>query len=454
MNGNRWFVAGIIVFLLLMLALEYRLPKEFVWTPTFSHVDKQPLGCALFDSLLSRAMPHSYTLSRKTFYQLEEEDSLYRSGVLVIAEHLSLGQADVDALLKSAARGNRIMLVSNDLGSRLADTLGIRIGYNYYFSPKALKRYAASLSAQRDSICWVGDSARYPRRTFYFYPHLGSSVVYADSLVGEVLAVMNEEAYVARAETAVENEEEEMEVEEVQQAEAQQYLDTICPRPVAFARSWGKGEIIIATTPLLFTNYGVLDGQNAAYLFRLLSRMKGLPLVRTEAYMEETAQVQQSPFRFFLSKPPLRLALYLAMVGILLFMVSTARRKQRAIPVVHEPENRSLEFIKLIGTLYYQQHDPADLVRKKYLYFAETLRREIQVDVEDATADRHSFIRIARKTGMDADEIESVIREVRLVVYGGQTVTMEQMMRYVDRMNEIVYHLGGDSGGVKEGFRS
>ena len=37
MKGNHWFIAGIIVFLVLMFAIECRLPKKFVWNPTFSH---------------------------------------------------------------------------------------------------------------------------------------------------------------------------------------------------------------------------------------------------------------------------------------------------------------------------------------------------------------------------------------------------------------------------------
>lgn len=157
--------------------------------------------------------------------------------------------------------------------------------------------------------------------------------------------------------------------------------------------------------------------------------------------MKETAQVQMSPFRYFLSQSPLRWALYLSMVSILLFMIFTARRKQRAIPVIREPENKSLEFAELIGTLYYQKKDHADLVRKKYLYFAEELRREIQVDVEEVAEDERSFGRIARKTGMEAGEIAAFIREVRPVVYGGRSISEKEMKRLVDKMNEIINHI-------------
>ena len=68
----------------------------------------------------------------------------------------------------------------------------------------------------------------------------------------------------------------------------------------------GKGEVILVSTPLLFTNYGIIDGNNSAYIFRLLSQMGEFPVVRTEGYVKETAETQQSPFCYLLSRQPLR----------------------------------------------------------------------------------------------------------------------------------------------------
>lgn len=424
MKGSHWFVVGILVFLGIMFAIECRLPKKFVWTPTFSHYDNQPFGCAVFDSLLSGSFPRGYTVSRNTFYQLEQEDSINRRSILVIANELPLSKVDLTSMLKLAERGNKIMLVSNHFSSLLKDTLGFSNNYSR-FSPALLKKYASSLLG-RDSLYWVGDSAIYPRRTFYFNPYLCSTYFFADtidvSILAEKQAPREEFAYVSDKDSVTVG-------------------DSILHFPVAMSLPWGKGELVLATNALLFTNYGMLDGGNATYLFRVLSRLKDFPVVRTEAYMQETAQEQMSPFRYFLAQKPLRWALYLSMMGILLFMVFTARRKQRAIPVMREPENKSLEFIELIGTLYYQKKDHADLVRKKYIFFAEELRREIQVDVEDVAEDERSFGRIARKTGMEAEDIRKLIREIRPVIYGGVDVSEERMKYYIDKMNEIINHL-------------
>lgn len=424
MKGNQWFIIGIAAFLLLMFAIECRLPKKFVWTPTFSHHDKQPFGCAVFDSLLSASLPREYTISKKSLYQLEQEDSTTARGILLIADNLSLPPTDMDALLKMAERGSKIMLVCGSLSKQMDDTLGVYSSYSY-FNPTMLKKYATSFLS-KDTLCWVGDSAVYPRQQFYFYPQLCSSYLLPDSL--PEIRVLAEKM--------------------ITEDEYRRYIDSDTLNsdasrsiPVAISRPWGKGEIILSSTPLLFTNYGVLDGKNATYLFRLLSQMGELPIIRTEAYMKQTAQEQMSPFRYFVSQRPLRWALYLTMIAILLFMAFTARRRQRAIPVIRRPENKSLEFTELIGTLYFQKKDHADLVRKKYIYFAEELRRELQADVEEVADDERTFSRIARKTGMDAEEIGRFIQSVRPVIYGGRTVSAEEMKHFIDKMNEIIAHI-------------
>ncbi|MCD8183961.1 MAG: DUF4350 domain-containing protein [Bacteroides sp.] len=423
MKGSHWFTIGIVTFLVLMFVIECRLPKQFVWNPTFSHIDKQPFGCAVFDSLLSSSLPNGYSLSRKTLYQMEQDDSLSCRGILVIAEDLSFGKADVKAMLKAAERGSKIVLVSHSFSRLLRDTLGFDCSYARY-SARSLKKYATSFLS-KDSLRWVGDTAVYSPQTFRVYPQLCLPYFWNDSIKAEILA---EKAILGK---------------DINRKSERDYWlpNTVCWTPVVMSYTWGKGEIILASTPLLFTNYGVLDGKNATYIFRVLSRLKGLPIVSTEGYMKETAQVQVSPFRYFLSQEPLRWALYLTMLSILLFMAFTARRKQRAIPVIREPENKSLESIELIGTLYYQKKDHADLVRKKYIYFAEVLRREIQVDVEEVADDAHSFGRIARKTGMEAEEVGTLIREIRPVIYGGRTISAEQMKYYIDKMNEIINHI-------------
>lgn len=518
MNGSRWFAGFVLVFIVLVFAFQYRLPKKFVWSPTFSRYDEQPFGCALFDSLLRKSLPRGYDVSRKTFPQLAREDSTQRRGVLLVANNLSFTDTDVRALLEMAERGDKIMLASTSFGRALEDTLRFACGYSR-FIPAVLKKMATSSAFAKDTVCWLGDSARYSPQAYLFYSPFCQSFFlrYDSASVQEPLAVKQEgkplrrgvydkhaigtpvaaDSVTANSMTAENVVADSMTADRITAesvtanhsvrhegklhssditadsvianritakkaaadrvtadgitANSTAATDTAAraaipekeevPMPVAFAQLWGKGEIILVSTPLVFTNYGVLDRENVNYIFRLLSQMGDVPVIRLESYLKETAQEQQSPFRYFLSRQPLRWALYLTVAGIVLFMLFTARRRQRAIPVIEEPANRSLEFTQLIGTLYYQRKSHADLVQKKFVYFAEVLRREIQADVEDVAEDERTFGRIALKTGMDAAEIAAFIRELRPVIYGGRDITVEDMKKYIDKMNEIIEHI-------------
>lgn len=450
MKGSYWFILLIVLFLGVMFIVEYNLPKKFVWTPTFSRTDHQPFGCAVFDEFVIDSWPEDTYYSEETFLQLLE-DTTKRWSILAIAAEMNLNKADVNSLLELAARGNKVLLASSSFGQLLSDTLKFELAGSS-FSLSGLKKHAVA-PFTRDSLFWVGDSAVYAPRVFEFYPQLCLPYFVQHDSLADVLALKNlsEAIFVEDNSPGMPETSKTSQTPETsktpkapkapgtpQIAKTSKAPKTQCP--VALSYSIGEGEMILVSTPLLFTNYGMLDKGNAAYLFRLLSRMSDLPLVRTEAY-GAAAQEQQSPFRYFLSQPALRWGLYLTVITLVLFMIFTARRRQRPIPVIAKPTNKTLEFMELIGTLYYQKKNHADLVRKKFTYWAETLRRTIQVDVEDERNDSALCHKIATKTGMEEEKIQYLFRQLRPVFRGEREITEREMKEYIDEMNEITNHL-------------
>ena len=409
MRFNRWFITFVVVFLALVFVMEYQMPRRFSWNPSFSHIDKQPFGCYVFDSVLSASLSDGYEVTKKTLYQLRGEHR--RMGVLVVAEYLyNMSEMDVDNLLAMAAEGSKILLVSGGMPSCLSDTL--HFDTDGYYHELTLREYAMR-GLTLDTVTWIADAV-YDRKEYYLYPQLSSFEILldTDSVKGRILA-MN---------TSHQHEEENDSVS----------YSTAVAIPV------GKGEVILAMTPLAFTNYGILEGNIHDYVFRLLTQMKGLPMVRTEAYTPATAQAEQSPLRYFLSQPPLRWAVILSFLTILVFMVFTAKRRQRVIPVVEEPKNRSLEFVKLIGTLYYQKGDYRDLVMKQYAYLMETIRRVLQVDLNDRGNDLRSFAVISAQTGVEEKEIAALVDTLRRLSDDEErTVDAKTMRMLVGRMRQI-----------------
>ncbi len=424
MKGRIWFILGILLFLGLMVVVEYNQPKRFVWTPTFGRYDHQPFGCAVFDELISEAWPEEYWVSRYSFQELTYDSTNY--AVVAIAQHMDLTRTDVDALLELAEQGSKILLAATTFSVHLTDTLHFRC-FPSYFRVQELRNYASALKS-REPIYWVGDTARYAPRTFQFFPQLCGSYFSKRDSLSTSLAEIQVTGYQARWARG-----------EYEEPDSVAETDTATVS-VAFSMPVGEGEITLVSTPLLLTNYGVLDGANATYALRLLSRMTDLPLIRTEVYGSPDIE-PQSPLRYFLSQRSLRWAVYLTMATILLFMVFTARRRQRPIPVVRAPGNKSLEFTELIGTLYYRKKNHADLVRKKFTYLAEQLRRHMQTDIEDETDDEALCRRIARKTGLDEGNLRILFRGLRPVMHGDREISEELMKAYIDRMNEIINQL-------------
>lgn len=412
MKGSHWFILILVIFLGVMFVVEYNLPKKFVWNPTFSSYDYQPFGCAIFDDVVSGTWDEYYQ-SDWTFYNFANDTVNEPLAILAVGEELQFTKTDRDAILQLAERGNKVILAANSFS--LSDTLEYKMS-NGWFSMRDMKKYITEGPNRKDSVYWLVDSnsISYPAEIFEFYPQMCNAYFTKyDSLIVPV-ASARIDSFKMRADSLPD-----------------------CYAPVAIRRQVGKGEIILISTPLLFTNYGMLDGKSAVYLFRLLSVAKGMPLYRTEAY-NKSAHEQQSPFRYFLSQPALRWGLYLTMITLVLFMIFTARRRQRPIPVVHQPENKTLEFTELVGTLYFQKKDHGDLVRKKFTYFAEALRRAIQVDVEDDSNDRLLCRKIASKTGMDETELARLFAQLRPVISGDRNPREEEMKEWIDEMNKIL----------------
>lgn len=417
MKISRSFIIAISVLLILMFALQLNLPQRYSWIPTFSHKDKNPFGCYVFDSIMSQSVPSGYSVTDKTLYRICHDGN--KVNVLIISDDVNLSKTDVDAIKDIAGRGGNVLIAGNSKTyNTTSDSLMIKnfgACFKYgYFSITSLKRKIKNdASGSRDTIHWSMDNDVYKDNIYPVYSMMIEDLMTADSADNtEVIAFRTGDA-----------QDKELRVS-----------------PVAIRKEVGKGSVILVSTPLLFTNYGILDGSTSEYIFRLMSHISNNHVVRTTSYMktQDMADAEASPLRFFLGQPPLRTALYLALLVITLFLIFNARRRQRVIPVVEQPQNRSLEFVKLIGTLYYHNKDHSDIVRKKFAFFAEELRRLLMVDITDRDADRHSFAVISSRTGLRLEEVENIISDIRKVADRESNVTEYGVRLYIDNMNMII----------------
>ncbi len=446
-----------LVLFVLFCLLQVNLPKKFVWSPTFSHVDKQPLGCFVFDSVLTQSLPNGYHVTKKTFFQLDQEHAKEKISVLMVVDQHNLKQLDVKYLCNIARRGGKVMVVASSSfdDGRNADTVvvdelertfKVRIEDGTYFSLRGiLSGLKAHDNDMYDTIYWNNRETMYAAQSYRMFYNMVGGTLFVDSVpkVKRLAYTLSTAGYDYRHDSLYVGDFTRFDTI-VDEKERIERIDTFAIKkvPTAVSVPYGKGEVIFVSSPLLFTNYGMLEGNTFVYIFRLMSYLADLPVYRTEAYVKTDAMLvaEQSPFREFIKRPPLRWALYLALLGVVLFMIFTARRRQRVIPIMSKPANRSLEFIQLIGTLYYQRKDHVDLVRKKFKLFAEELRKTAGVDISDVNTDDREYLLLAEKTGMNSDRLKKVIRQIRLVLHSEDNISVEEMRSLIDAMDTIVRH--------------
>lgn len=457
MKSSRNFLFAMLVLFVLFCLLQVNLPKKFVWSPTFSHVDKQPFGCFVFDSVLTQSLPNGYHVTKKTFFQLDQEHAKEKISVLMVVDQQNLKQLDVKYLCNIARRGGKVMVVASSSfdDGRNADTVvvdelertfKVRIEGGTYFSLRGiLSGLKAHDNDMYDTIYWNNRETMYAAQPYKMFYNMVGGTLFVDSVpkVKRLAYTLSTAGYDYKHDSLYVGDFTSFDTI-VDEKERIERIDTFAIKkvPTAVSVPYGKGEVIFVSSPLLFTNYGMLEGNTSVYIFRLMSYLADLPVYRTEAYVKTDAMLvaEQSPFREFIKRPPLRWALYLALLGVVLFMIFTARRRQRVIPIMSKPANRSLEFIQLIGTLYYQRKDHVDLVRKKFKLFAEELRKTAGVDISDVNTDDREYLLLAEKTGMNSDRLKKVIRQIRLVLHSEGNISVEEMRSLIDAMDTIVRH--------------
>ncbi|MCI2228504.1 hypothetical protein MC378_04945 [Polaribacter sp. MSW13] len=176
----------------------------------------------------------------------------------------------------------------------------------------------------------------------------------------------------------------------------------------------GKGAIYIHTNPIVFTNYYLLKDKETytENVFSYLNNITVLwdPMSKYSKYSNKREKDNTSVFKFFLKHKTLTWFLIVSFVGLLLFMLFNARRKQRVIPIIHPLQNTTVAFTQTISSLYLKENDHKNLVDKKIAFFLEKVRTKYLLDTSNLNA---SFIeKLAAKSGNKLQNIKYLINSI------------------------------------------
>ncbi|MDX5436549.1 MAG: DUF4350 domain-containing protein, partial [Pontibacter sp.] len=168
---------------------------------------------------------------------------------------------------------------------------------------------------------------------------------------------------------------------------------------------FGKGRFYINSVPLAFTNYQLLTLNQSAYAATALSHLPVQPVLWDE-YQKQGRLDDQSILRVLMGHEALTWAYYLALLGMVLFLLFQSKRNQRVIPVVAPPRNTTLDFVKAISSLYFNKGNHKNIAEKKIAFFLEHLRLRYHIPTGNFNEELRE--RVISKSGADGELVENI----------------------------------------------
>ncbi len=420
MKSSRLFIVVIIALMVVVILFEMNAPARFNWDDhSQSYKSKQPFGCYVMDSVLRASLPHGYEVIGSDFEQYIGENAKPVKHTFLFTNTFEYFRPDTN-FLKMIEEGNNAIIATDYNISYYDDsTEEMGLGYkcysnNYYYDGDYFSKESLSINASYDTVYWESGEmfapASYPINSVFCSKELILSSDY------RILATLNE-----KHENGSDGE-----------------VDT-----VAGIRDCGKGKIVVVSMPMLFSNYGILNDTIRPLVLRLLSQCSDLPMVRYDpSLMSEMEQDEQedSPLHYLLANRPLRWALYLALTTVILFVLFSARRRQRVIPVIKPPVNHMMDFVKRIGGIYYKRHDNVDLLIKKYVTFGNELRTKAMINVDDYDHIDDELQSLSTRTGIPFKELQQQIYDVWRAT-NASSINDKRLQQLIDAMNNILQRI-------------
>ncbi len=382
LNKKERIYFGIFVGILIFVVWANASYESTEWEKTFLRDDRQPYGSKILYEMMPHLFEgHVFEAVDVPPFELATDTTLQHVNYVFLTRYFRPDDVEAEALLAFVARGNAIFVAAEFIAEDFASRLGVFVTYNTTYTDSSLMENFDLADSTRINLV----HRRLEKKEGYFYSRdlLKTSFdVYADSL--ENLEFHG--AYGPLKHTVLGT-----------------YVDG---EPNFIRIELGEGQLLLSTAPLAFTNYNLLQDDNADYAYAALSF---LPVQTTlwDRYYKPNKSVARTPLRFVLSSPALKTAYYFGMGLLLMFMLMQIRRKQRVIPVVEAKQNTTVEFAHTMGRLYFNRGDHANLAEKMLAQFRHYVQQRLFLPahrLQDISVEK-----VASRTGLENKEIESLI---------------------------------------------
>ncbi len=362
MKGYRNFIIVFAALLILYVVAEINRPKPVDWTVTLSNADKNPYGGFIVYSQLQHIFPASVISSnRNSVYQQINNTEETNTAYIIMGAAYRPASTTTTELKNYVSKGNYVIASADWFYTPFLDSLGVEAD-----------RFVTLAAKDSTSVNFVNKALKTTKNYTFFRGTIDQYFSKIDTAKAIVLSTNNK------------------------------------GRPVYIKIPYGRGAFLLHSAPLCFSNYFLLHKHNASYASKALSY---LPATVQRVYWDEHEKLgvegPQTPFRFLLSNEYLRWALRLALIGMILYVLFEMKRRQRIIPIVEPLKNSTLDFVKTVAGVYFNEKNNKEIADQKTTYFLEFIRHRFNLASHDMN---HDFTeQLHRKSGVNKDDLTTLI---------------------------------------------
>jgi hypothetical protein len=375
------------------LMAQYNKPSPINWQSTLYKNDKIPFGTYILYNQLKQLYPGAQIVNtNKSAYNIFHSDNLQQGNYIIIAKKISLNKFDFDEMLKYIKAGNSVFMSAFEWQGHLADSLKIETRAEYAKRNVSLNFTNSRLKAS-------------------------SNYVFNRDVANQYFASLD----TARARVIGKN-----------------YADHC----TFLSYKFGKGTLYLCATPAVFTNYSLLTKQGADYAEKALSYMPGAKYIYWDQYQNGDIPEDISPLRVFFNNPSLQWAYYLSLFSMVIFILYEVKRRQRIIPVIEPLQNSTVEFVTVVGQVYYEKRNNANIAHKKVLFLLEHIRNHYRLKTNKLD---HEFTdTLSKKTGIDSQLATNLVNAVNYISVQQQVTDWELIS--LNKLIEKFYSQSGYNG--------
>lgn len=358
MRGFKiYFALGIIIILAYLLA-QYNKPEPTNWAPTYLSTDKIPYGTYILHNRIKDIAPKAKINRTKVpIYNTLKNNKLNKSAYLIVAQKVNLASHDFEQLKKYIQAGNKVFIASYDFGKL----------------EKILKfNTASSVSVNVSALNFTNPTLK-TEANYGFDRGIGSQ--YFTDFDRKEVTVLG--------------------VNAMNRANFIKY-------------DFGSGSLYLIAEPGFYTNFVLLDKYGAEYAGKTLSYIQDIKAIIMDEYFSMQKNENTDVLRVFFAHPELKWAYYLTIFSLIIFVLYEAKRKQRIIPTVDPLTNSSVEFVSVVGSVYYHERNNRDIAMKKINYFLEHLRSRYYIKTNEIDSNFSQLL--MEKTGINEPSAKTLTR--------------------------------------------